>query len=36
MIDDLKENIEGAADIGMNTLHLEDYTALDKRLDALL
>lgn len=36
MIDDLKENIIGAADIGMNTLHLEDYTALGKRLSTLL
>ncbi len=36
MIDDLKENIEGAALAGMKVLHLEDYTFLDKRLRALL
>ncbi|HOF32906.1 MAG TPA: HAD family phosphatase [Spirochaetota bacterium] len=36
MIDDLKENIIGAADIGMNTLHLEDYTALDERIKVFL
>ncbi|MBP8082519.1 MAG: HAD family phosphatase [Spirochaetes bacterium] len=36
MIDDLKDNIEGAADIGMKVLHLEDYTVLSKRLSALL
>ena len=36
MIDDLKENIEGAALAGMKVLHLDDYTFLDKRLRALL
>jgi len=36
MIDDLKENIEGAALAGMKILHLEDYTVLKKRLSSLL
>jgi putative hydrolase of the HAD superfamily len=36
MIDDLKENIEGASDAGMKIIHLEDYTLLGKRLSTLL
>ena len=36
MIDDLKENIEGAALAGMKILHLEDYALLGKRLSSLL
>ena len=36
MIDDLKENIEGAALAGMKILHLEDYALLGKRLSTLL